>query len=85
MLFDHCLFFEYFDLIKVLVFLKKYTTTSPTKRGNKNFIAFHIREFKFRKFLTIFLKKYIGVGWNRTNSDRSIDLQSTVIPLDYYP
>ena len=83
-LFDHCLFFEYFDFIKVFVFRRKKTDTTPANLGHINPRVFHILLVRTANLLVILLYTYTEIGWNRTNSDFSIDLQSTVIPLDYY-
>lgn len=83
-LFDHCRFFEYFDLIKVLVFRKKKKLIKLTHLGNTKVNISNTRFLKFLLKEKICLNLYIEVGWNRTNSDFSIDLQSTVFPLDYY-
>ena len=72
-------------MINVLVLRRKNTVTKLTKRGKINLAAFHILELKEVSAVLIVLNLYISeIGWNRTNSDFSIDLQSTVLPLDYY-
>lgn len=83
MLFDHCLFFEYFDFINVFVLRRKFIDRKLIHLGNTKANIFQTLALKFSiLFLSVFIN--IEIGWNRTNSDFSIDLQSTVLPLDYY-